>query len=95
MDTFTVVIFLIMIMVAVSQGVTWAAGLLMLVFVVAVRHKGLLAIAIIGVLLAYMFQAQQDMIMLFASVAVLGVFMFIKDKGGSQMYSPGMLLGGR
>ena len=95
MDTFTLVIFLIMIMVTINQGITWAAALLMLLFVVAVRSKGLLAVAVIGLLLAYMFQAQQEAIMLFASVIVLGIFMFTKAHGGPESYSPGMLLGGR
>lgn len=95
MDSFTLVIFLIMIMVTINQGITWAAGLLILLFVVAVRSKGLLVMAAIGLLLAYMFQSQQQMIMLVVAVIVLGLFMFTKSKGGQQMYSPGMLLGGR
>lgn len=95
MDTFTLVIFLIMIMVAINQGITWAAGLLILLFVTAVRNKGLIIAALIGLLLAYMFQSQQQIIMLIVSVIILGVFMFTKGKSGSQMYSPGMLLGGR
>jgi hypothetical protein len=95
MDTFTVVIFLIMIMVAINQGITWAAALLMLLFVVAVRHSGILVVALIGLALAFMFQAQQQLIMLVASVVILGIFMFMKGGRGPEMYSPGMLLGGR
>jgi len=95
MDSLTAVIFLIMIMVTMNQGITWAAALLVLLFVFAVRSKGLVIMAIVGLLLAYMFQAQQQIIMLVVAVVVLGVFTFTKGKGGPEMYSPGMLLGGR
>ena len=95
MDSFTLVIFLIMIMIAINQGVTWAAGILILLFVVAVRSKGLLIMAVIGLLLAYMFQAQQEIIMVVVAVVVLGLFMFAKGHGGPETYSPGMLLGGK
>ena len=28
-------------------------------------------------------------------LVILGIFMFTKDKGGPEYYSPGMLMGGR
>ena len=95
MDSFTLIIFLVMIMVTINQGTTWMAGILILLFVIAVRSKGLLIMTAIGLLLAYMFQAEQEIIMVVVAVVILGLFMFTKNHGGPESYSPGMLLGGR
>jgi len=95
MDTFTLVIFLIMIMVAINQGITWAAAALMVLFVAAVRDKGLIVMALVGLVLAFMFQSQEQIIMLVASVVIIGIYMFTKGSSGPEFYSPEMLLGGR
>ncbi|MCD6522158.1 MAG: hypothetical protein J7K68_00255 [Candidatus Diapherotrites archaeon] len=94
MDIFTLAVFLIMIMISINQGVTWAAAALMVLLVLGLRSKGLLVIVIVGLAIGAMFGAKAPLLWFLLAVIIIGVFIIKQEGRGPESYSPSMLMGG-
>jgi hypothetical protein len=93
LDTFTLAIFLLMVMIAINQGLTWAAAGLMLLLVLTMHNKALLALAVIGILAGFWLGAASQALWVLVAVVVVAAFAF-KTGGGPEAYSPEAMFGG-
>lgn len=92
MDSFSIAIFLLVIMIAASQaGFLPAAGLL-LVLAFALRHSGIIVLVVLGLGAIFLLQAESTGIYILVAMVVFAVIVTRQKKGGG--YSPQWLMGG-
>ncbi len=92
MDTFSIAIFLLVIMIAASQAGFWPAAALMLLLAFALRHSGILVLTVLGLSAIFLLQAESTGIYILAAIIVFAIVATHQKGGGG--YSPQWLMGG-
>ena len=94
MDTFTLIVFLLLVMIALHQELTVIAIALLMLLVLGSKSKGLIAIAVLGIGAGYYLQAMQEVLWVVIAVVIVAVLAFKQGAAGPEAYSPQMLMGG-
>lgn len=92
MDTFTMVVFLLLIMIAVQVNNLAIAGVLLLIFVATLKSKGIMVLVICAVI-AGLFLNQMgielEFVMIGIVILIVGAVLLTSKKEGPGSYSPG------
>ncbi len=93
MDSFTLAVFLIMLMLAISQEVTWAVIGLAALMIFLLRSAGLGFLLVIGILVTVMWSSMSQYVWIILAVAILGVYFYHQSGGrGPGGYSPNRVM---
>ena len=92
MDTFTLAVFLLIIIIAINQKVFWAAMGIGLLLVVSLRSMGLMLLTAIGLLIVIMLRSTSPFWGVAMAVLVITIFI-VSRKGAASPYGPEMLMG--
>jgi hypothetical protein len=96
MDSFTLVVFLVLIMIALQSNIMWAAIGLVALLVLSMKSLGLLVLTIVGILVVVMFKIDNPFVWVILAAVIVGIFILKRGETGAgpEMYSPEMMLGG-
>jgi len=92
MDSFSLAIFLLVIMITASQAGFVPAAALMLLLAFSLRHAGIIVLIVLGIAGAFLLQPNATSIYILAAIIVFAIVLVKQKKGGG--YSPEWLMGG-
>jgi hypothetical protein len=90
-DSFTLVVFLILIMFAVQLEQHLIAGALIVILVFALKRPVLIIVAVLGMAAGIYLGSEEQIIWLVVGVILIAVFVFQQKGEGPGAYSPGVM----